>query len=104
MRSVYFSLSGMAEGRLYSWTSEHLSPLSHLESPGVGLREERRLKAGPDEKRGCHSIVARLAHPLMELYWGRAPRGSTPPRGGMYKPKINYCRGHGTAPSPSTAR
>lgn len=32
-----------------------------------------------------------------------APR-IDPAKGGMYKPKINYCRGHGTAPSPTTAR
>lgn len=57
----------------HSRTREPSSPLSHLGSPGVGLREERRLKAGLDEKRGCHRIVARLAHPLMELCWGRAP-------------------------------
>ena len=85
-------------------TREPFSPLSQLGRPGVGLREERRLKAEPDEKRGCHSIVARLAHPANGAVLGQGALRIDPTKGGMYKPKINYCRGHGTAPSPSTAR
>lgn len=61
------------------------SPLSPLVSCGKargwGRGKNEWLKARSDEKRGCQSIVARLAHPLMELYWGRAPRGSTPASG-----------------------
>lgn len=70
-----------------SRTRECISPLSLLGSPGVGLGKERRLKAGPDEKRGCHSIVARLACLLMELCWVRAPWGSTWARGACTSPR-----------------
>lgn len=80
--------------------SKSISPLSQLRSPEVRLSGVKGLKPRPDEKRGCHSIVARLAHTLMEPCWGRAPWELTLPRGGMYKPKINYCRGHGNAPKP----
>lgn len=78
----YFLFRGIRRWSVsHSRTRDCLSPLSHLGSPEVELREERGLKARSDEKRGCQSIVARLAHPLMELYRGRAPRGSTPPWG-----------------------
>lgn len=97
VRSLWVVRGGFSKKRLHwvawQWAASHgrtnilLSPLYQPGCPGVRLREERRLKAGQDEKRGCHNIVARLAHPLMELCWGGAPWGSTPPKGACTSPR-----------------
>lgn len=86
--------------------SDKRAPLTSVSSGKPwGWAEERKKAEG---RAGWKTMVSqhccKVSTPANGAVLGQGALRIDPAKGGMYEPKINYCRGHGTAPSPSTAR
>lgn len=98
------SESGMAVDCLSQ--PDKRAPLTSVSSgkPWGWAKGRKKAEGRAGWKTRVSQHCCKVSTPANGAVLGQGALRIDPAKGGMYKPKINYCRGHGTAPSPSTAR
>ncbi len=105
-------LTSSAKGLLSSMAVDCLSqpdkraPLTSVSSgmPWGWAEGREKAEGWAGWKTRVSQHCCKVSTPANGAVLGQGALRIDPAKGGMYKPKIKYCRGHGTAPSPSTAR